>query len=100
MGYANYDKVQIFHMTCTCMTPLSTRDRLTRHVNRDARAMCVHTHVRHLYTTLEILEFPGTRGNPSEIYVTQRELHSLRPTKDEGDVSWEPDYFEEHNEAE
>lgn len=47
MGYANYDKVQIFHMTCTCVTPLSTRDRLTRHVNRDARATyecCAHTY--------------------------------------------------------
>jgi len=47
MGYANYDKVQIFHMTCTCVTPLSTRDRLTRHVNRDARdVVCVYIYVQ------------------------------------------------------
>jgi len=51
MDYANYDKVQIFHMTCTCVTPLSTRDRLTKHVNRDAlrcrcACMCTYTHTR------------------------------------------------------
>lgn len=96
MGYANYDKVQIFHMTCTCVTPLSTRDRLTGHVNRDARA----TPRMYIYVCMcnarNSDEFPGTRRNPSEIYATQRELHSWR----EGRVSWEPDYYEKDNERE
>lgn len=54
MGYANYDKVQIFHMTCTCVTPLSTRDRLTGHVNRETRARrrtCAHMRIS-IYTRI------------------------------------------------
>lgn len=56
MGYANYDKVQIFHMTCTCVTPLSTRERLTKHVNRDARkGVCIiYICVYILYTCVYI----------------------------------------------